>query len=67
MSNEHHPAAENPDVPIYDMAGAAEYLKVSRQTIWRWINSGHLPAQRVGIRGTYRIRRDDLDAMVRAA
>lgn len=67
MSTDRHAAAENPDIPIYGLKEAAAYLGVSRQSIWRWINSGHLPAQRVGIKGAYRIRRDDLDGMVRAA
>jgi excisionase family DNA binding protein len=38
---------------------------VSKQTIWRWVRSGQLPAVRVGVR--YRIRREDLDGMVKAA
>jgi excisionase family DNA binding protein len=46
---------------------AAAYLGVSGETVRLWIRDGHLPAKRVGLRGTYRIRRDDLDGMVRAA
>jgi excisionase family DNA binding protein len=33
------------------VAEAAELLKVHKSTIWRWIESGSLPAYRVGRRG----------------
>ena len=36
----------------------ADYLRVSRVTIWRWCQEGTLPASRVG--RNWRIRRDDL-------
>jgi excisionase family DNA binding protein len=46
---------------------AAAYLAVHPETIRRWIVAGHLPAKRIGLRGAYRIRPNDLDQMVRAA
>jgi excisionase family DNA binding protein len=57
--------SEYPDIPNYSLTEAAAYLRVSKQTIWRWVRSGQLPAVRVGVR--YRIRREDLDGMVKAA
>ncbi len=36
----------------------ADYLRVSRVTIWRWCQQGTIPAWRVG--RNWRIRRDDL-------
>lgn len=41
---------------------AASYLKVSRITIWRWCNSGRLPAFKIG--REWRIHRGALDAIV---
>jgi excisionase family DNA binding protein len=46
---------------------AASCLGVTTQAVRLWIKDGHLPAVRVGLRGTYRIRREDLDGMVKAA
>ncbi|MBI5877194.1 MAG: helix-turn-helix domain-containing protein [Chloroflexi bacterium] len=40
----------------------ADYLKVSRTTVWRWCSDGRLPACKVG-RG-WRVRRKDLERFV---
>ena len=40
----------------------AEYLKVSRTTVWRWCNEGKLPAFKAG-RG-WRVHRSELEKMV---
>ena len=40
----------------------ADYLRLSRTTVWRWCKSGELPASKVG-RG-WRIRKSDVDKMV---
>jgi excisionase family DNA binding protein len=48
------------------VAEAAALLRVSKPTIWRWIDSGRLPAVRVGGR-TIRIRRSDIDMLVEPA
>lgn len=45
----------------------AEYLGVSKETVRQWIVNGHLPAMRVGLRGTYRVNRVDVGQMVKAA
>ena len=37
----------------------AQYLKVSRTTVWRWCNEGKLPAFKVG-RG-WRIHRSEIE------
>ena len=37
----------------------ADYLKVSRTTVWRWCSTGALPACKVG-RG-WRVRREELE------
>ncbi len=50
----------------YTVAEAAEVLGVSRTTIWRWIESGRLPAYRIG-RKTIRIRRADLPSLLKPA
>jgi len=43
---------------------AARLLAVSRSTVWRWIQSGRLAAQRLGPK-TIRIKRRDLEVMAR--
>ena len=40
----------------------ADYLRLSRTTVWRWCQSGELKAFKVG-RG-WRIRKSDVDKMV---
>ena len=40
----------------------AEYLKVSRTTVWRWCNEGKLTAFKAG-RG-WRVHRSELEKMV---
>mgnify|MGYP001219921249 CR=1 FL=1 len=44
------------------IAEAAQFLGVSRRTVYRWVWSGELPANRVG--GLYLIHRGDLQAML---
>ncbi len=46
------------------VAEAARLLRVSAPTVWRWVDSGRLPAYRMGSR-VIRIRRSDLDRVVR--
>jgi excisionase family DNA binding protein len=40
---------------------AAEYLKVSIDTMRRWARTGVIPAAKLGNRGGFRFRREDLD------
>ena len=41
---------------------AADYLKVSRMTVWRWCNNGQLPAFKIG--REWRIHRGALEALM---
>jgi excisionase family DNA binding protein len=41
---------------------ARQLLKISRVTLYRWINTGRIPATKIG--GTYRIRKQDIDAFL---
>lgn len=45
------------------VAKAAELLKVSSSTLWRWINQGALPAYRFGYRRVL-IKQEDLDRLL---
>jgi len=45
---------------------AARLLRVSVPTVWRWIDSGQLPAHRIGKRNI-RIKKEDLAAVIRPA
>jgi excisionase family DNA binding protein len=47
----------------YTVAEAAAVLRVSRTTVWRWIDEGRLTALRVGPR-MIRIAREELSALV---
>ena len=40
----------------------ADYLRLSKTTVWRWCKSGELPAFKVG-RG-WRVRKCDVDKMM---
>ena len=42
----------------------ADYMRVSRVTVWRWCQQGLIPATRVG--RNWRIRRDDLLQQLKA-
>jgi len=46
----------------YTVTEAAELLRVSRITVWRWIRAGYLPVARLGHRTT-RIRGEDLQRL----
>ena len=43
---------------ILTVREVADYLRVSRVTVWRWCQEGTIPASRIG--RNWRIRRDDL-------
>ena len=51
------------DTKYYTVREAADALRVSVPTVWRWLRSGRLKAYRVGSRST-RIERADLDKMI---
>jgi len=50
------------DEKYITVAEAAQLLKVSRSTLWRWIDQGKLPAYRFGQRRVL-IRQDDLERL----
>ncbi len=50
--------------PVLTVAEVAEALRVSTMTVYRLVNTGELPAMRVG--KNIRIRATDLDAFVAA-
>lgn len=47
---------------IFTVQEVADYLKVSRSTVWRWCNEGKLSAFKAG-RG-WRVRQSDLEKML---
>src|SRR3954468_12522045 len=54
VMNQNQPSSEV--LTVNEIAG---YLRVSETTVWRWCNSGKLPAFRIG--RSWRIRRADLE------
>jgi excisionase family DNA binding protein len=47
---------------IFTVQEIADYLKVSRWTVWRWCNAGKLLAFKAG--RSWRVRRSDLEKML---
>ena len=43
---------------------AAAYLQVSLETMRRWGRTGAIPAAKLGNRGGFRFKREDLDAFL---
>jgi excisionase family DNA binding protein len=54
---------ETPESEYCTVAEAAQMLRVSKPTVWRWIKSRRLPATRMSER-IVRIRREDLRSLV---
>jgi len=54
------------DSEYYTVREAADALRVSVPTVWRWVRSGQLAAYRVGKR-SIRIRKSDLGGMIEPA
>lgn len=48
----------------FTLSEAAEYLRVSRQTIYNYINQGFLPYYELKSGGGRRIKKTDLDALL---
>ncbi len=52
---------------LYDLREACEYLKISAPTMYRMIKNRELTYSKIGTgRGTYRFRKEDLDAYVKS-
>ena len=48
----------------YTINEAAQYLRVTRRTIYRFIEKGQLPTYRVGVGGHRRFRHKDLERIL---
>src|SRR4051794_19720355 len=59
----HLPTSSSDTSTLLSVAEAAKLLRVSRTTVWRWIESDKLPAFRVGPKNI-RIQRQDLEKVV---
>lgn len=60
-SNSAYKPEDRPEKEVLTVQEVADYLKVSQTTVWRWCQSGKLPAFRVGHQ--WRIRSEDLYMM----
>lgn len=49
---------------LLTIAEAAEYLRLSKRTTWRWCRSGRLPAFKIGHQ--WRIAKADLQELINA-
>lgn len=47
---------------IMTVQEVADYLRISRTTVWRWCNEGRLPAFRIG--REWRIKREALEETI---
>ncbi|HEY8449001.1 MAG TPA: helix-turn-helix domain-containing protein [Bacillota bacterium] len=48
---------------LLTLTEAIKALRISRRTAYRWLQDGTLPAVKIG--GRWRVRREDLDALLR--
>jgi excisionase family DNA binding protein len=60
------PARDDPDA-LLTTTEAAELLNVHVNTVRRWSNKGLLETYRIGSRGDRRVRRGDVDKLLRKA
>jgi excisionase family DNA binding protein len=58
------PMRDTAEKTYLTVSDAARELQVNPSTIWRWIESGKLPAYRLGER-TIRIRKQDLESLLK--
>jgi len=54
------------DEESLSVAEAAARLKVNKSTVWRWIDSGRLPAYRIGERRV-RLKKTDVEGLIMPA
>lgn len=52
------------DEPLMTLSEVAQYLRVSKATLFRWIKAGTFPAFRLGPSGAFRIRSEDVTAYI---
>ena len=58
-----HPAP--PNTPALSVSEAAEYLRISRSSVYRLFSTGELRARKIGKRTL--VRREDADALLARA
>jgi excisionase family DNA binding protein len=51
--------AINTHTQVLDIKEAAEYLRMSKETMYRWVRLGKMPGKRMG--GRWRFRLDELE------
>jgi len=51
--------------PLLTVRDVAQEMRVAEKTVRRWINTGWLPAMKVSDQSGWRIRRSDLDELIR--
>jgi excisionase family DNA binding protein len=49
----------NTHTQVLDIKEAAEYLRMSKETMYRWVRLGKMPGKRMG--GRWRFRLDELE------
>ena len=50
---------------LYTVTEVAEYMRVHRVTVLRWIKDGRIGAKKVGKRGDYRIPVEEIDKILK--
>ncbi len=48
---------------LFTVEEIADYLRITKGTVWRWCRGGKLPAVKIGHQ--WRIRREELEQMIR--
>ena len=53
------------NVRLGTVSDAAKFLDIEPDTVYRWVKAGYLPCIRLGVEGSRRVLRFDLDALRR--
>lgn len=53
------------NMAILNLSQLAEYLQISKQTIYLWIKKGALPYFRIGGTGQYRFVKSKIDKLIK--
>lgn len=59
-----NPTAGDSNIKWYDVAGACNYLSVSKATLYRYMGDGRLPFYHLAGTKNRRVRQKDLDALL---